>query len=157
MLYFAYGSNMDWNQMRDRCPSAKFIGVAKLPNHRLAFTRKSESRDCGVADAVVDQNSSVWGVVYEIDDRDIGLLNISEGYISGRARSQNCYYRKQQHVFQDGDDVKPLAACVYVAVSQENPPLPNQTYKGLILNGARFWRLPEDYIREVLEPIEVKA
>jgi hypothetical protein len=29
MLYFAYGSNMNWDQMRERCPSARFEFVAK--------------------------------------------------------------------------------------------------------------------------------
>jgi hypothetical protein len=34
--------------------------------------------------------------------------------------------------------------------------LPNQEYKNLILAGARRWRLPDDYIKE-LEAIEVAA
>ena len=25
MLYFAYGSNMQWERIRERCPSVKFI------------------------------------------------------------------------------------------------------------------------------------
>jgi hypothetical protein len=45
MLYFAYGSNMNWQQMQDRCPSARFFGVALLPDHKLAFTRESDL-DC---------------------------------------------------------------------------------------------------------------
>jgi len=52
MLYFAYGSNMDWNQIRGRCPSASFLGIAVLLDHRLAFSRYSTTRNCGVADAV---------------------------------------------------------------------------------------------------------
>jgi len=42
MLYFAYGSNMDWAQMRSRCRTARFVCVEKLKDHRLAFTRKAE-------------------------------------------------------------------------------------------------------------------
>ena len=49
MLYFAYGSNMEWKQMRERCPSAMFVCIAKLKDRRLAFTRKSKDRGCGVA------------------------------------------------------------------------------------------------------------
>ena len=40
MIYFAYGSNLDFVQMRSRCPSAQFVAVAKLPDHQLAFTRR---------------------------------------------------------------------------------------------------------------------
>ena len=30
MIYFAYGSNLDFTQMRKRCPSAQFIATARL-------------------------------------------------------------------------------------------------------------------------------
>lgn len=43
MLYFAYRSNMHWDQMRSRCPSARFVGVALLRDFRLAFTGSSIS------------------------------------------------------------------------------------------------------------------
>jgi len=79
MLYFAYGSNMNWQQMQERCPSARFFGVALLPDHKLAFTRKSIKRGCGVADAVPTQGQKVWGVVYEVTDRDVIKLDKSEG------------------------------------------------------------------------------
>jgi hypothetical protein len=49
MLCFAYGSNMDLAQMRERCPSTRFAFIAKLPDHRLVFPRKSKCRCCGVA------------------------------------------------------------------------------------------------------------
>jgi len=52
MLYFAYGSMMDLGEMRGRCTSAKFVAVAKLPDHSLQFTRRSIKRGCGVADVV---------------------------------------------------------------------------------------------------------
>src|SRR5260370_28717436 len=80
MLYFAYGSNMDWDQMKTRCPSACFVGVAVLRDHRLAFTRRSKKRACGVADAVPEEGAAVWGAVFEIADVDIGRLDDTEGY-----------------------------------------------------------------------------
>jgi hypothetical protein len=36
MQYFVCGSNMDWLQMREHCPSAHFVGIALLPDHKLA-------------------------------------------------------------------------------------------------------------------------
>ena len=36
-LYFAYGSNMNLDQMDFRCPAAKAIGVVRLEDYRLAF------------------------------------------------------------------------------------------------------------------------
>jgi gamma-glutamylcyclotransferase (GGCT)/AIG2-like uncharacterized protein YtfP len=80
MLYFAYGSNVDWAQMNQRCPLAKFVCRAKLPAHRLAFTLKSATRDCGVADVLPDQTKDVWGVVYELPDNQLKNLDKREGY-----------------------------------------------------------------------------
>ena len=84
MLYFAYGSNMNWEQMKVRCPSARFVGVALLRDHRIAFTRRSVTRGCGVVDVVADVGRRLWGVVYEITDLDVGMLDTSEGYRPGR-------------------------------------------------------------------------
>lgn len=152
MLYFAYGSNMDWAQMRERCPSARFVGVAMLPDYHLCFTRRSINRGCGVADAIRDDGRKLWGVVYEVSDLDIGKLDKSEGYRPGR--ETNSYWRRECLVLLDGDEQHPLTVSVYFAEPQPEPPLPNHTYKDLILSGARYWHLPDDYIQE-LDRIEV--
>ena len=125
MLYFAYG----WRQMQDRCPSARFFGVALLLDHKLAFTRKSIKRGCGVADILATQGQNVWGVVYEIDARDIATLDASEGYKLGRKK--NSYFRRECVVLLDGNDQQQLTAFTYFADPIPNPPLPNIEYKNL--------------------------
>ena len=153
MLYFAYGSNLDFAQMRGRCPSARFVCVANLPNHRLDFRRKSTTRGCGVADIVAQPGQEVWGVVYEIAEIDFGRLDTSEGYRPGRDRSANAYVREERHVFRDGDEDEPILVWTYVANPQANPPRPNAEYKALIVGGARHWHLPQQY-QETLAQIE---
>ena len=37
MLIFAYGSNMDPVQMRQRCPGAETVGSGVLRDHRLVL------------------------------------------------------------------------------------------------------------------------
>lgn len=152
MLILAYGSNMNWDQMRGQCPSSRFVGIAVLREHKLAFTRKSPNRGCGVADLVAKDGARVWGVVYEIADLDVGKLGISAGFRLGRAR--NSYYRRECVVFLDGDDHHPLTVSAYFGDQQSAPPPPNAAYKHLMLTGARHWHLPDEYIRG-LEQIEV--
>jgi cation transport regulator ChaC len=154
MLYFAYGSNMNWQQMLERCPSACFIGIATLPNHKLAFTRKSDNRRCGVADAVFEQGQVLWGVVYEITAPDIEKLDSSEGYREGR--NKNSYLRRECKVWLDGIGLQPLSVFIYFADRQPNPPLPSIDYKTLLLSGARHWHLPNEYVRG-LEAIKVSG
>lgn len=151
MLYFAYGSNMDMEQMRERCPSARFVGIATLRSYRLAFTRKSRKRQCGAADVLSDKSRVVWGAVFEIDDREIVRLDRSEGHVLGRR--ENAYNREQRQVFLDDKDDQQLAAMIYIAEREMNPPPPNMEYKSQILAAARDWGLPSEYIRE-LEAIE---
>jgi len=145
---------MDWTQMRARCPSATFVRVARLADHRLAFTRKSVTRQCGVADVVPERGRSVWGVVYQVPELEVGSLDRSEGYLPGRRK--NSYWRRECMVLLDGDENRPLTVQTYFAEPDPNPPPPNREYMTLILSGARFWHLPAEYIAE-LEAIEVSG
>lgn len=154
MLYFAYGSNLDWRQMKERCPSAQFVCKAMLKDHRLAFTRMSKKRGCGVADIIYKHGEDIWGVVYQISERDVGGLDRSEGFRPDRRRDENAYIREEYHVYEEGNIEKPLSVMLYIANKQENPPLPNNDYKRLIVEGAKYWHLPEEYIRR-LEQIRV--
>jgi len=154
-LTFAYGSNMDFTQMRKRCPTAQFVCIAVLKNYRLGFRRKSTDRKCGVADVVPSPDSAVWGVVYEITEYDLAILDWNEGYRPSRSAKSNSYNRLTGTICQNGDETKPLSVEIYFATPQEGAPfLPNQTYKDLIVNGAKYWHLPIEYIAE-LEKIQV--
>lgn len=101
-----------------------------------------------------NKGSEVWGVVYDIDEQDIGSLDNKEGFRPGK--KINSYLREQRHVFLDGHRSKPLAVAIYFAAPEPGAHLPSHNYKGLILSGAKYWHLPERYIREVLEPIQVQ-
>jgi len=155
MLYFAYGSNLEWAQMKQRCPLARFVCRAKLPEHRLAFTLKSVSRDCGVADVLPDQTKSVWGVVYELPDNELKNLDKREGYRPGRPYEKNQYSRQDHYIWPDGDAKRPLLVALYLGHPQLDPPLPSDDYKRLIVDGAKHWNLPVEYIHE-LESIQTE-
>ena len=156
MLYFAYGSNLEWAQMKQRCPLAKFVCRAKLPAHRLAFTLKSVGRDCGVADVLPDQTKDVWGVVYELPDNELKKLDKKEGYQPGKPYEKNQYTRRDQYVWPDGDAKRPLLVALYLGHPQLDPPLPSDDYKRLIVDGAKHWNLPVEYIHQ-LESIQTEA
>ena len=156
-LTFAYGSNLDFSQMRERCPSTQFVCKAVLKDYILHFPRFSRGRNCGVSGIAPSLGRNVWGVVYEISELDLAALDTNEGYRSGRSSDRNAYNRQTGVVFKDGDPNQPVWVEIYFAVAQANPPyLPNLVYKNLIVSGAKFWNLPAEYIAE-LENIEVAA
>jgi gamma-glutamylcyclotransferase (GGCT)/AIG2-like uncharacterized protein YtfP len=145
---------MDWSQIRERCPSARFFGIAVLLDHRLAFSRYSSTRKCGVADAVEYEGNRVWGVVYDIDELDVGNLEKKEGFQPGI--KSNSYQREQRHVFLAGHREKPVNVAIYFTTPEPGVHLPSQKYKDLLLSGANYWHLPEEYIRDILESIQVQ-
>jgi gamma-glutamylcyclotransferase len=151
MLHFAFGSNMDPDQMTERCSSTIFVGIALLPDHRLDFTRKSDHRGCGVAGVVEAPGEGVWGVVYEIDDAEVKKLDQHEGYKPGRRK--NDYTRRKVSVLQGGVSGDSVTAEAYFATPQPNPPKPNGAYKAQLLKGARHWGLPPEWVG-LLERIE---
>jgi gamma-glutamylcyclotransferase (GGCT)/AIG2-like uncharacterized protein YtfP len=157
MLYFAYGSNMNIDQMRERCGNRTLQAecVAKLEDHRLAFTRWSPRRKCGCADAVADAGSEVWGVVFRLSEAEQRELDKSEGYDPKGPREKNAYVREERIVYRDGDKNQPLPVKIYFVV-EKGTYLPNTEYKNLILQGARYHNLPLWYICQ-LEKIEVSG
>ncbi|MBM4261021.1 MAG: gamma-glutamylcyclotransferase [Deltaproteobacteria bacterium] len=146
MYYFAYGSNMDWPQMQRRCPSAQFVCVARLPAYRFAIARHSRLRHCGTANIYPKAGSDVWGVVYDVSDTD---LIIMDGFEDG-------YARAFVDVYAINDGKAPRRALVYIAPKEEDVPLPNAEYKRLMVAGARHWQLPQDY-QTMLQAIAAAA
>ena len=78
LLYFAYGSNMDLNQMDFRCPDAQALETVRLEGYRLAFRSNGGNR--GVATILPDPDSYVDGVLWEISPEDERNLNFYEGF-----------------------------------------------------------------------------
>jgi len=155
MLYFAYGSNMKFSQMKERCPSASFLCFAELINHTLAFTRESTNRKCGVADVIPCKKTSVWGVIYLINEVELGALDKSEGFNPNR--EENAYIRKDVMVFGDGQIDQPFTAMTYVVQKKSDYHIPpSKDYLNLIISGAEMWHLPSEYIQKLLK-IEVEG
>jgi hypothetical protein len=154
MLLFAYGSNLDFNQVRARCPSAQFVAKALLTDYRLYFPRYGPKWGCGVASVADSERDHLWGVAYDIADDDVLKMDTCEGFNSKRRPEQNSYNRLQVSVLRDGNVATPLTAFTYIAVPQPNPPLPNANYRATLEKGARDWKLPDDYVK-MLEAIRI--
>ena len=144
MYYFAYGSNLNWSQMQRRCPSSRFICIARLPDYQFGITRHSRLRNCGTANVIAARGQEVWGAVYDICDEELLILDSFE----------DGYRREILPVFSQNGGKSPFQALVYIAELEPDVPLPNAEYKRLILEGAKHWDLPSLYL-SILE--EIKA
>lgn len=74
--YFAYGSNLNVNQMKGRGANIFSMDKAKLPGWKLAFTYNSQNREGGVLDIIPgDDDDLVKGIVYTVDRKSLEKLD----------------------------------------------------------------------------------
>ena len=133
-LYFAYGSNLDEQQMRERCPGSRALFRALLRGHRLDFTYLSAARwGGGTADIVPETGATVFGLVYAMGDGDFARLDAFEAG-----------YRRVE--LQVEDDAGAAFAVTSYSVREKGSFAPHELYLGKILREAERLRFPEEYL-----------
>jgi len=139
ILYYAYGSNLLTERIRINNPSARKVAIAKLMNYRLDFTLYGKSWHGAAATVVEDSNCHVWGVVWQLDKKDIANLDRQEfGY--------------DPITFTVETDAGQKLECRSYVVSGTPAILdkrPSQVYKNVIIKGATEHRLPPEYIEQL--------
>lgn len=151
ILYFAYGSNLSLEQMRDRVESEpKVVGEAYLVNHRLGFTiYSSKTWKGGVADIVPEAGSKVWGAIYELREEQLEKIDHYEGYKKGRAPVENFYNRTEVEVV-DKKGVKQTCLTYQAKVEDEKRRKylyhrPSEKYYEVIRKGGEDHGLPQEF------------
>ena len=76
--YFAYGSNMNLDQMAYRCPAAFVVENVKLDGYRLTFC--GMGKGSGVATILPEEGSRVEGVLWKLTPECEKRLDFYEGY-----------------------------------------------------------------------------
>ena len=134
--YFAYGSNLWLEQMRERCPDAVKVGVGELLGYRwIIYSR-------GYANIVRSPGDRVLGVVYRLSARDEESMYRSEGVAASA-------YAKEYHEILLQDEM--LRCLVYID-SDTLEGSPKLEYIDRINHGFRDAGLPDDYITRYIRP-----
>ena len=134
-LYFAYGANLNINNMSHRCPKAKLVGNLDLPDWRLVFK--------GVADIESAPYNKVNGVLWDITEDCEASLDIFEGFPR--------LYRKEYFVvkMQDGT----VADVMFYKMNREGYALPSEGYFNTIKSGYEQNNLPVDNLYNTLSEL----
>lgn len=117
--YLAYGSNLNKEQMRHRCPGAEPVGTAMIHNCRLVFRR-------GFLNIEPAEDSSVPVGVWRISKENEAALDRYEGY-------PTFYYKKQVRVMIDGGG--PVTGTVYIMQSGHPRQMPSAFYWQTVIQG----------------------
>ncbi len=141
MLYFSYGSFLDFETLRGHCPGARFVARALLPNWEVQFNFMSRTYGGGVTGIEPAVGRVVRGVVYDVSPEEMMRLDEVEGVPEG------LYYRQTLLVVDE--EGKLLRAATYRTTNPRGPFMPTRRYLGLMVKGAREHGLDPQYIEEL--------
>ena len=138
-LYAAYGSNLDPDQMHERCPHSPSRGSGWLVAWRLTFGGEDLGWEGALATVVEDEGSQVFVMVYDVPEQDEQALDRWESADSG-------LYRKIRVRVQTmrGDEL----CWLYVLDGYEGG-LPSARYLGLMADAAEKAGAPDDYVQDL--------
>ena len=136
MLYFAYGSNLNHQQMKNRCSTAKYIKKHTLNGYELCFSHKTNHSVYGHANIVKNKKSKVNGALWDITKKDEKELDGYEGV------SYN-YYQKKYFTFK-GKIVLVYVQKIYYIQK------PNSTYLHTIIEGYKDCGLDIKKLKKII-------
>src|SRR5919106_1204076 len=138
MKFFLYADNLHPTQLKRRAPEHQFQMLATLPDHTIQFCRWSSQWRCGLASVVPSAGERVWGIVLEITDEDLKLLDEFEGEVPTGA------FRHVQVTVMTEDGEK-LLVTTHTAT-----PIgkfkPKEHYLEWVMKGVKQWKLPDESV-----------
>lgn len=141
MIYFAFGSNMNMRQMRERCRQSRFISSGVLEKFRFVYDGNSARWKGAVGNIVPSSGETVYGGLFEVTEEDLDSLDHYEGYPTR-------YQKIELPVLSgNGEIVKALA---YFREGEKEG-TPSTAYRNTVMEGARDCGIPEDYIEKYLD------
>ena len=132
-LYFAYGSNLDPEQMDWRCPDAIALGAARLNDWAWRIGGR------GYATVSPSPGHHVWGAIWNVSDSDLASLDRYEGVAGG------LYRREITSVTAKN---QPVDVHLYIE-NYDDHGMPRPDYLERIIAGARWFDLPQAWIDDL--------
>jgi gamma-glutamylcyclotransferase len=134
MYYFAYGINLNKNQMSENFPKSQPKFIATLYNYRLIFTGWARQWHGGTITLKHSNGDKVLGAIYEVPDIEWGRLDKFEDCPGNYERLK---------VTVNDEDGDPVEAVTYIKKRQmqmdESKPSPE--YLKIVQQGYKDWRL----------------
>jgi len=148
-LIFAYGSTMNQQDLQAYCHeknlssfSWKKIANAFLENFTLTWNVYSQRRAGGVLNVTEKEQEQVWGVVLEIDEKDLRTLDKKEGH-------PNHYNRTRLNVQTETGQTYEVETYIAPQDPRTLYFLPTKAYLEAVVEGAKQNNLPKEYIQNL--------
>ena len=128
--YLAYGSNLNVEQMRWRCPNTVPLGTAEIKDYRLLFKGSQSGAYLTIEES---EGSSVPVAVWAVTEADEAKLDRYEGY-------PRFYYKTEMDITYKGLKTRRnRKAHAFVYIMHEDRPfgIPSQMYVDTCIEGYR--------------------
>ena len=142
--YIAYGSNLNIEQMRFRCPDARVIGTANLDGWELLF---KGSKTGSYLTVEPKTGSAVPVAVWEVSEADEQNLDRYEGFPA-------FYYKKEMNLTIKGIKTGRLRKRrVFVYIMHEDRPIgkPSHYYLATCIDGYKSFGFDLNVLAEAYE------
>ncbi|WP_350336752.1 gamma-glutamylcyclotransferase [[Clostridium] symbiosum] len=142
--YIAYGSNLNVEQMRMRCPSARIIGTSLIPGYELLF---KGSKTGAYLTIEKKEGGSVPVAVWETTDADEAALDRYEG-------CPVFYYKTEMELSVTGirtGKTRKRKGYIYIMHEDRMVGIPGSHYISTCAAGYRFFGFDEKYLQDALQ------
>ncbi len=143
--YFAYGSNLNVDQLKARIGQWQLSKRALVRNYRMAFNVYSKKRNGYTANLQASDNfeDTVSGVVYRISPIQLKELEKFEGIPAGDVAVE----------LEDGNEISHAKVFIWKTVEKEHEP--PKDYRRLIEAGLQQHGYPDATIRKIFSRFDV--
>lgn len=145
MWYFAYGSNLNTKAVADWCrhyglrsPALKAGRPAVLDNYRLCFCIYSDYWGGGTADIVYDPGKYVAGVLFDVTEAEMAVLDQKVGRkLDSSGKEIGVYSRITLNKVAPLGKGEPVQAVTYQGTNADRFHIPpTRQYMDLVIQGA---------------------
>lgn len=149
MWYFAYGSNLNARAVAEWCrhfglraPALRGGRAAVLDNYRLCFSIYSDYWGGGIADIVYDPGKHVAGVLFDLAEAELAVLDRKVGRKLDAGGREVGIYRRIDVKVAPLARGEPLTAVTYQGTSSERLDIPpTRHYLDVVIQGAYSYGL----------------
>ena len=136
MRFFVYADNLNPTQLEKRAPEYKFLFKAYLPDHTIGFPRFSSQWRCGLASVIPLQGERVWGVVFEMTNEDLKILDQFDGEVP-----QGAYRHLEANVTTEGNQKELVTTHTAQPIGKFKA---KEHYLDFVVKGVNHWKLPDE-------------
>ena len=141
--YIAYGSNLNINQMKRRCPTARVIGTGFIEDYELLF---KGSKTGGYLTIEKAEGKSLPVAIWKVTELDEQALDRYEGY-------PTFYYKADVEIdikgIKTGKEYR-KKAFVYIMHEDRDVEMPSKYYVMTCLEGYKTFGFSPKYLEDAL-------